>query len=82
MRIYMGLIQTLIAVVALLISTQSSASTIYLAEIDPFQSSGVIWDENETPYQISGTLKIIIDNNTIQFANVNILTTPLTFQMN
>ena len=69
------LIKTTIALLALFISAVSSASTIYLAEIDPNQSSGVI--EGESPYQISGSLKVIVDGNSIQFENIDVVTTPL-----
>ena len=74
MKVNKCLIQAVIAVVTIFVSTLSSASTIYIAEIDSLQSSGYI--EGANPYQISGTLKILIDGDTIQFENIDILTTP------
>ena len=75
MKINMKLIHGVFAVLMLSFSSLSTASSIYLAEIDPLLSSGVI--EGENPYEISGTLKIIIDGNSIQFENINISTTPV-----
>lgn len=55
-------------------SSVSIASTVYVAEINPAQSSGYI--DGVDPYQISGSLRVIIEGATIRFENIDLTTSP------
>lgn len=61
-------------ILCLSFSSVTTASTVYVAEINPAQSSGYI--EGLDPYQISGSLRIIIDGATIRFENIDLATNP------
>lgn len=56
------------------LSSVSIASTVYVSEINPAQSSGYI--EGVDSYQISGNLRVIIEGATIRFENIDLATNP------
>jgi hypothetical protein len=75
MKRYGIILKAFATVLCLAASSVASASTIYLAEINPDQSYGYI--EGADPYQIAGTLKIIVDGATIRFENIDLVTAPI-----
>ncbi|MCO6411493.1 MAG: hypothetical protein J5I92_01995 [Thiogranum sp.] len=56
-------------------SSVSIASTVYVAEINPAQSAGYV--DGVDPYQISGSLRVIIEGATIRFENIDLATNPI-----
>lgn len=70
------LIRPLIALPLLAVTPLTMAATVYLAEIDPLQSDFFINFDDATTFQLSGTLKITVDSGTIQFEDIDIVSTP------
>lgn len=56
------------------ISSASYAATVYVAEVNPTQSSGYI--EGIDPFDISGSLRVIVEGATIRFENIDLATSP------
>ncbi|MDH5573681.1 MAG: hypothetical protein OEY89_18090 [Gammaproteobacteria bacterium] len=69
-------IQIIIFLLLSTITSLSTAATAYHAEIDPDQSSGNSGFYWENSFQLSGTIKITVDNSTIHFQNIDIISNP------
>ena len=69
-------IKTFIVMFVLAMTPPTMASTVYLAEMDPLQSSFFMDFDDTATFQLSGAVKITVDNDTIQFEDIDISSTP------
>ena len=58
------------------VSQPSVAASIYIAELDPLQSSFFKNFDDTITFQLSGTIKVIVDNDFIQFEDIDITSSP------
>ena len=69
-------IKILLCALLFTVSPSAMAASVYIAELDPTQSSFFINFDDTTIFQLSGTIQISVDQGTIQFEALNLSSSP------